>query len=105
VPEVQNPNATMRWLLLLLLLLLFLNGKGKDNAGGDLPLYLGVPRRDVSQVVSYSSHFMNKTSEVVKSMNISARTLIKKGGISISGNSLNIELRGCHVLNFPYRDG
>jgi hypothetical protein len=51
----------------------------------------GVPRRGVSQVVSYSSRFANKISEVVKSMNISAGTSIKNGGISVSGNSLNID--------------
>ena len=47
----------------------------------------------VSQVVSYSSRFVKKISDVVRSMNISAASLIKSGSIeaSSSGNPLLVD--------------
>lgn len=46
---------------------------------------------NVSQVVSYSSRFVEKISEVVRSMNISAASSIKSGTIEVSGNSLSVD--------------
>ena len=46
---------------------------------------------NVSQVVSYSSRFVNKISDVVRSMNISAGSSIKRGTIEVSGNSLSVD--------------
>ncbi|KAF5602070.1 uncharacterized protein FSUBG_7905 [Fusarium subglutinans] len=46
---------------------------------------------NVSQVVSYSSRFVEKISDVVRSMNISAASSIKLGTIEVSGNSLSID--------------
>lgn len=40
----------------------------------------------ISQVVSYSSRFVDKISDVVRSMNISAASSIKTGSIDVSGN-------------------
>jgi hypothetical protein len=48
-------------------------------------------QNSVSQVVSYSSRFVSRISEVVRSMNISAGTAIKNGSIVVSGNSLNVD--------------
>ena len=45
----------------------------------------------VSQVVSYSSRFVDKISDVVRSMNISAGSSIKSGSIEVSGNSLSVD--------------
>ena len=45
----------------------------------------------VSQVVSYSSRFVEKISDVVRSMNISAGSSIKSGSIEIGGNSLSVD--------------
>jgi len=47
----------------------------------------------VSQVVSYSSRFVKKISDVVRSMNISAASIIKSGSIeaSSSGNPFFVE--------------
>ena len=52
----------------------------------------------VSQVVScsadqttYSSRFVDKISDVARTMNISAASAIKSGGIEVSGNSLPID--------------
>ena len=47
----------------------------------------------VSHVVSYSSQFVRKISDVLRSMNISAASLIKSGSIeaSSSGNPLLVE--------------
>ncbi len=45
----------------------------------------------VSQVVSYSSRFVEKISDVVRSMNISAASSIKSGTIETSGNSLSVD--------------
>jgi hypothetical protein len=47
--------------------------------------------RNVSQVVSYSSRFVDKISDVVRSMNISAASSIKSGTIEVSGNSLSVD--------------
>ncbi|KAK4184695.1 hypothetical protein QBC35DRAFT_505299 [Podospora australis] len=47
--------------------------------------------QNVSQVVSYSSRFVEKISEVVRSMNISAASSIKSGTIEVSGNSLSVD--------------
>jgi len=46
---------------------------------------------NVSQVVSYSSRFVEKISDVVRSMNISAASSIKSGTIEASGNSLSVD--------------
>ncbi|KAF2108743.1 hypothetical protein BDV96DRAFT_652676 [Lophiotrema nucula] len=46
---------------------------------------------NVSQVVSYSSRFVEKISDVVRSMNISAASSIKSGTIEVSGNSLSVD--------------
>ncbi|KAF5689353.1 hypothetical protein FCIRC_1457 [Fusarium circinatum] len=46
---------------------------------------------NVSQVVSYSSRFVEKISDVVRSMNISAASSIKLGTIEVSGNSLSVD--------------
>ena len=52
----------------------------------------------VSQTVScssnqttYSSRFVDKISDVARTMNISAASAIKSGGIEVSGNSLPID--------------
>ncbi|KAH6980671.1 hypothetical protein BKA56DRAFT_685543 [Ilyonectria sp. MPI-CAGE-AT-0026] len=46
---------------------------------------------NVSQVVSYSSRFVEKISDVVRSMNISAASSIKSGTIQVSGNSMSVD--------------
>lgn len=46
---------------------------------------------NVSQVVSYSSRFVEKISDVVRSMNISAASSIKVGTIEVSGNSVSVD--------------
>ncbi|KAJ4243311.1 hypothetical protein NW762_014836 [Fusarium torreyae] len=46
---------------------------------------------NISQVVSYSSRFVEKISDVVRSMNISAASSIKLGTIEVSGNSLSVD--------------
>lgn len=45
----------------------------------------------VSQVVNYSSRFVDKISEVAKSMNVSAGSSIKNGGIVASGSTLTLD--------------
>ncbi|KAJ5885449.1 hypothetical protein N7495_009959 [Penicillium taxi] len=45
----------------------------------------------VSQVVSYSSRFVEKLSDITQSMNISAGNSIKSGTIEVSGSSLSID--------------
>ena len=45
----------------------------------------------VSQAVSYSSRFVDKISDVTRSMNISAGSYIKNESIVVSGNNLNID--------------
>ncbi|KAK3984473.1 hypothetical protein QBC44DRAFT_388282 [Cladorrhinum sp. PSN332] len=45
----------------------------------------------VSQVVHYTSRFVDKISEVAKSMNISAGSSIKNGGIIASGSSVTLD--------------
>jgi len=45
----------------------------------------------VSQVVSYSCRFVEKISDVVRSMNISAAASIRSGTIQVSGNSLSVD--------------
>lgn len=49
------------------------------------------PRNGVSQVVSYSSRIVERLSDVVRSMNISAGSSIKSGTINVSGNSLSLD--------------
>ncbi|KAJ3530965.1 hypothetical protein NM208_g9089 [Fusarium decemcellulare] len=44
-----------------------------------------------SQVVDYSSRFVDKISEVAKSMNVSAGSSIKNGGIVGSGSSVTLD--------------
>ncbi|KAJ9656097.1 hypothetical protein H2201_008648 [Coniosporium apollinis] len=44
-----------------------------------------------SQVVSYSSRFVEKLSDVVNSMNISYGSSIKKGTVEISGNASSVD--------------
>ncbi len=44
-----------------------------------------------SQIVSYSSRFVEKLSDVVRSMNISAASSIKSGTIQSAGNSLSVD--------------
>ncbi|KAF5588625.1 hypothetical protein FPANT_6543, partial [Fusarium pseudoanthophilum] len=46
---------------------------------------------NVSQVVSYSSRLVEKISDVVRGMNISAASSIKLGTIQVSGNSLSVD--------------
>ncbi|CVL08477.1 uncharacterized protein FPRN_13219 [Fusarium proliferatum] len=46
---------------------------------------------NASQVVSYSSRFVEKISDVVRSMNISAASSIKVGTIEVSGNSVSVD--------------
>lgn len=46
---------------------------------------------NVSQTVSYSSRFVEKISDVVRSMNISAASSIKSGTIEVSGNSMTVD--------------
>ncbi|GIC86089.1 uncharacterized protein Aud_002451 [Aspergillus udagawae] len=45
----------------------------------------------VSQVVSYSSRFVEKLSDITQSMNISAGSSIKSGTIEVSGSSLTVD--------------
>ena len=45
----------------------------------------------ISQVVSYSSRFVERLSDVVRSMNISAGSSIKSGTVTSSGNSSTID--------------
>ncbi|KAJ7780007.1 hypothetical protein B0H16DRAFT_729585 [Mycena metata] len=45
----------------------------------------------VAQVVSYSSRFVDKISDVTRSMNISAGSSIKNGSVTMSGNSLSVD--------------
>ena len=45
----------------------------------------------VPQVVSYSSRFVEKISDVVRTMNISAASAIKSGSIEVPGNSLSVD--------------
>ena len=46
---------------------------------------------NVSQIVSYSSRFVERISDVVRSMNISAGSSIKSGSIEVNGNSLTVD--------------
>lgn len=46
---------------------------------------------DASQVVSYSSRLVEKISDVVRAMNISAGSSIKCGSLESSGNSLSVD--------------
>ncbi|KAM0543697.1 hypothetical protein ACHAPJ_012146 [Fusarium lateritium] len=48
-------------------------------------------RQNTSQVVDYSSRFVDKISEVAKSMNVSAGSSIKNGGIVGSGSSVTLD--------------
>jgi hypothetical protein len=48
-------------------------------------------RRSIAQTVAYSSRIVNKISEVTKSMNISAGSSIRNGGINLAGNSLEVD--------------
>ncbi|KAM0425766.1 hypothetical protein ACHAPT_009016 [Fusarium lateritium] len=45
----------------------------------------------VSQIVNYSSRFVDKMSDVVKSLNVSAGSSIKNGGIVGSRNSVTVD--------------
>ncbi|KAL2850461.1 hypothetical protein BJX68DRAFT_266671 [Aspergillus pseudodeflectus] len=45
----------------------------------------------ISQVVSYSSRFVEKLSDITQSMNISAGNSIKSGTIEVSGSSLSVD--------------
>lgn len=45
----------------------------------------------VSQVVSYSARFVDKISDVVRTMNLSAGSSIKSGSIEGPGNSLSVD--------------
>ena len=49
------------------------------------------PVSQTSQIVSYSSRFVERLSDVVRSMNISAASSIKSGTIQTSGNSLSVD--------------
>ncbi|PNP41679.1 hypothetical protein THARTR1_11220 [Trichoderma harzianum] len=49
------------------------------------------PSAKVSQVVSYNSQFVERISDVVRSMNISAASSIKSGTIGMPGNSLGLD--------------
>ncbi|KAK4077755.1 uncharacterized protein Triagg1_3449 [Trichoderma aggressivum f. europaeum] len=49
------------------------------------------PSANMSQVVSYNLRFVERISDVVRSMNISAASCIKSGTIGISGNSLSVD--------------
>ncbi|PTB53234.1 hypothetical protein M431DRAFT_118887 [Trichoderma harzianum CBS 226.95] len=49
------------------------------------------PSASVSQVVSYSSRFVERISDVARGMNVSAASSIKSGTIGISGNSLSVD--------------
>ncbi|KAJ7616090.1 hypothetical protein FB45DRAFT_1107156 [Roridomyces roridus] len=48
-------------------------------------------RSEVPQVVSYSSRFVDKISDVTRSMNISSGSSIKHGTVTSSGNSLSVD--------------
>ncbi|KAJ7479144.1 hypothetical protein FB451DRAFT_1450965 [Mycena latifolia] len=50
-----------------------------------------VPGAEVPQVVSYSSRFVDKISDVTRSMNISSASSVKNGSVSMSGNSLSVD--------------
>ena len=47
--------------------------------------------QEVSQVVTYSSRFVDRISDVTRSMNISAGYSIKNGSVAMSGNSLSVD--------------
>ncbi|OPB46316.1 hypothetical protein A0O28_0064370 [Trichoderma guizhouense] len=49
------------------------------------------PSASVSQVVSYNSRFVERISDVARSMNVSAASSIKSGTIGISGNYLSVD--------------
>jgi len=44
-----------------------------------------------SQIVSYSARFVEKISDVVRTMNISAASSIKGGSIEIPGNAISLD--------------
>lgn len=52
---------------------------------------INVEAKNVPQVVSYSSSFIEKLSDVVRSMNTSAGTSIKSGTVVSSGNSTIVD--------------
>lgn len=47
--------------------------------------------QNVSQMVSYSSRFVEKISDVVRSMKISAGSSIKSGSIEVAGSSSGVD--------------
>ena len=46
---------------------------------------------NVFQIISYNSRFVEKISDVVRSMNISAGSSIKSGSIEVNGISLTVD--------------
>ncbi|KAA8897744.1 hypothetical protein FN846DRAFT_992263 [Sphaerosporella brunnea] len=57
----------------------------------DISTTRGKGGEHVSQVVAYTSRFIERISDVVRSMNLSAGSSIKKGTIEVSGNSLGLD--------------
>jgi translation initiation factor 1 (eIF-1/SUI1) len=57
----------------------------------DISTTRGRGGKDVSQVVSYTSRFVERISDVVRTMNLSAGSSIKKGTIEVGGNSLSLD--------------
>jgi hypothetical protein len=57
------------------------NATFMETTGGDVP----------SQTVSYSARFVEKMSDVVRAMNISAGASIRSGSVSVSGGGNNID--------------
>lgn len=49
------------------------------------------PGIDTSQTVSYSSHVVNRISDITRSMGISTGSSIKSGSIALSGNASSID--------------
>jgi hypothetical protein len=45
----------------------------------------------VPQTVTYSSRFVERISDVVRGMNISAAATVKNGSVEVSGNSLSLD--------------
>jgi hypothetical protein len=61
--------------------------------------------KGISQIVSYSSRFVNKLSDVTDAMNVSASLSIKTGAIggSASGTYTDSDEFKTRDLNFSYR--
>lgn len=63
----------------------------KETSQVHVPIgFFTFPATDTSKVVNYSSKCVNRLSDIVKSMNVSYSTSIKKGTVELAGNNTAI---------------